>query len=288
MPLLLLCKAADLKVKKVGCPDAQGVPAEMACVPAGLYTIGSDLTDFASELAELSAFKTHQVELSAFLIDKYEVTTKLYSACVASGKCTAARSNYPHMRGDNQPQLKANWFQADTFCKAAGKRLPTEAEFEAASRGPDGNMFPWGNEPVTCERAVIEDSTGRGCFGHEGKGKIATPKKFEHTGSTWEVGSKPVGRYGLYDMAGNAQEWVSDWFEKSLERCGKSCSDANPQGPCGGKATCPGHKMKVVKGGSWYWGKISARAATRRAYEPKNDPPHHFGFRCVQDIPAKS
>jgi len=96
------------------------------------------------------------------------------------------------------------------------------------------------------------------------------------------VGSRPAGRYGLFDMAGNAQEWVSDWFVASLERCGAACTGTNPRGPCQGAASCSVSKQKLVKGGSWFWGPKSALAAVRRPYDPKNDPPHHFGFRCAK------
>ncbi|MBN8220244.1 MAG: SUMF1/EgtB/PvdO family nonheme iron enzyme [Spirochaetes bacterium] len=277
LALLLACSPKAAQREGGGdCPKE--IPAGMACIPGGTYTLGTNRKDFKKELPELTAFAEHKAELSAFLIDKYEVTTREYQACVGAKQCSFTQSNYPHMRGPAQPQLKANWFQADAYCRAQGKRLPTEAEFEAASRGPQGEDYPWGNEPATCERAIIQEQEGRGCPSKKAeKGFLPTPQKFEHTGNTWEVGSRPVGRYGLYDMAGNAQEWVSDWFVESLAKCGAACTGRNPQGP--GPT-----KQKLVKGGSWYWGPMSALAAVRRPYEPKNDPPHHFGFRCAKSL----
>ena len=266
------------------CPPK--APQGMACIPGGVYIAGSNARDWGRENPELSAFPEHRVSLSTFFMDTHEVTTEQYQACAAIGRCEAVTSNYPHMRGPRQPQLKANWYQARAFCRDQGKRLPTEAEFEAASRGPDGETYPWGNNPATCELAVIQDRNagGRGCPRMRTKGHNPTPARFAHTGNTWDVGSRPAGRYGLYDMAGNAQEWVNDWFAPSLKRCGQDCVGRNPKGPCAGADRCPGVRQKLVKGGAWYWGPISARAAARRPYWPKNSPPHHFGFRCARDL----
>lgn len=268
--------------KDTGCPDL--VPSGMSCIPGGEYILGSDFRDWKKENWDLYGFPIHRVELSPFLIDQKEVTTGEYQACVRSGKCTNQRSNYLHMRGENQPQLKITWFQARDYCQAMGKRLPTEAEFEAASRGPDGETFPWGNEPATCERAIIKDKTGRGCKGHPGPGFHETPAIRKETGSTWDVGSRTSGRYGLYDMSGNAQEWVSDWFAPDLEKCGTGCTGKDPKGPCDGADHCPGFDEKIVKGGSWYWGPVAAMAASRRPHFPANKPIHHFGFRCAKSL----
>ncbi|NUQ37579.1 MAG: SUMF1/EgtB/PvdO family nonheme iron enzyme, partial [Caldilineales bacterium] len=132
--------------------------------------------------------------------------------------------------------------------------------------------------------AVIRDAGGRGCARMDGPGKNETPARFAHTGNTWDVGSRPAGRYGLFDMAGNAQEWVSDWFAPTLARCGSGCIGHDPKGPCQGADKCAPFRLKLVKGGAWYWGPISARAAARRPHVPHNRPPHHFGFRCARDL----
>lgn len=264
------------------CPS--DVPADMACIPGGRFLLGSNETDWKKENWDLSSFAEHTVELSTFLIDKYEVTTEQYQACIAAGRCERQLTNYPHLREPKMPQMKVNWYQAQAYCKAQGKRLPTEAEFEAASRGPDGEAHPWGNAPATCEYAIIKDETGRGCKGHKAPGWHATPESFRETGATWDVGSKGPYRYGLYDMSGNAQEWVSDWFAPTLEACGAACTGRDPQGPCAGADHCPGFDEKLVKGGSWYWGPIAARAAARRPHFPKNQPIHHFGFRCAKSL----
>lgn len=264
------------------CPS--DIPSGMACIPGGSYLLGSHETDWHTESYDLSSFAEHRVELSAFLLDTHEVTNEQYQACVAAGQCEPQFANYPHLREPAMPQLKVSWYQAQIYCRALGKRLPTEAEFEAASRGPDGDTYPWGNAPATCEYAVIKDETGRGCKGHPAPGWHETPENFRETGSTWDVGSKGPYRYGLYDMSGNAQEWVSDWFAPTLEACGSYCLGRDPGGPCDGADHCPGFTMKLVKGGSWYWGPVAARAAARRPHYPENRPVHHFGFRCAKSL----
>lgn len=262
------------------CPKI--LPERMGCIPGGEFLVGSNTKDWAKENPELSSLPERKITLDTFLIDQYEVTTGQYQKCVQEKKCTPARSNYPYMRGDTQPQVKANWYQADAYCRAQGKRLPTEAEFEAASRGPNGETYPWGNALANCKVAIIKDESGRGCLSDPARPNI--PRRFLDSGTTWPVGSRPAERHGLYDMGGNAQEWVSDWFAPTLEKCGKDCTGKNPAGPCAGQSACGRLKEKLTKGGGWYWGPISARSAARRPYWPKNDPPHHFGFRCVKSV----
>jgi formylglycine-generating enzyme required for sulfatase activity len=98
-----------------------------------------------------------------------------------------------------------------------------------------------------------------------------------------KVGIKPASLYGLKDMIGNSYEWVADWYTKSYEKCGDACAGINPKGPCEGSAKyCKGHRRKVVRGGSWYWGVERNNAVYRRAHIPANKPAyHHFGFRCA-------
>ncbi|MCB1306450.1 MAG: SUMF1/EgtB/PvdO family nonheme iron enzyme, partial [Leptospiraceae bacterium] len=248
-------------------PCPEDIPADMACVPGGDFIYGSDNPKWKDEHPKST------VTISTFLIDKYEVTTAKYQKCVKEGQCTPAISNYLHMRADELPQVKANWFQAQKYCQAHGKRLPTEAEFEKASRGPSGQTYPWGDEKATCEKAIIKEHGIRGCSNDH-----------QPTGGPKAPGSRPAGIYGLYDMAGNVHEWVLDWYEPNRAKCGQECLGKDPAGPCGGADHCPGYTERVVKGGSWYWDWDWARAAKRRAYKPDNSPPHHFGFRCAKSI----
>ena len=247
-------------------------PAGMACVPGGEYQRGSD-TGLKDERP------AHRVWVDTFYMDLYEVTHSEYQACVKAGACEKAgpkyraRAGYKGFSEPKQPVVGVSWFNARQFCQSKGKRLPTEAEWEKAARSTDGRTYPWGNERCTCARAIIMDLKGRGC----GVGK-------EGRGATWDVGSRPPGPYGLYDMAGNSWEWVADWYSPSYAACGKECEGPNPKGPCGGADECPGHRLKIVKGGSWYWPASDARAARRRPHVPLNRPFHHFGFRCAKSV----
>jgi len=247
-------------------------PPGMRCVPAGEFIRGSKRLvrklDSGRRLRDESPVM--KIYVSAFFMDETEVTVAAYNECVKAGGCTYAKTNYGrrylHPR---QPKMGANWFQARAYCRFRGKRLPAEAEWEKAARGPRGDLYPWGNSPADCRKAVIRDRRrGKGCG----------------RGTTWPVASRPASRYGLYDMAGNAHEWVNDWYSKSYRACGADCAGRDPKGPCGGRDRCPGHRFKIVKGGSWWWpGKI-ALASHRRPHYPANRPYHHFGFRCAKSL----
>jgi len=137
------------------------------------------------------------VSVAAFCIDRTEVTTAAYSACVRNGKCSSARSvedrcNAGVAGRENHPINCVNWDQATAYCKAQGKRLPTAKEWEYAARGNDGREYPWGDE----------EPTNQLCWDRDGEGK---------PNSTCAVGSYPAGRspFGLDDMAGNVWEWTA-------------------------------------------------------------------------------
>lgn len=258
-------------------------PDGMSCVPGGWYLRGVEEPLHACDQSEqpesgdIGAHPAARVWVDTFYLDRTEVTYEAYQRCVREGQCPAARPLYRDYDAPTQPMTGMSWFDAVAFCAYRGGRLPTEAEFEAASRGPDGELYPWGNEPATCERAIIEDERGRAC---------GVPKRGSHadTGRIWEVASRPPGRYGLYDMVGNAEEWVADWWSPSYGECGEACSGRNPRGPCDGAASCDGYRRRVVRGGSWYWSAEHATGVHRRPYRPSNEPPHHFGFRCAVEI----
>ncbi|RME93260.1 MAG: formylglycine-generating enzyme family protein [Candidatus Hydrogenedentota bacterium] len=245
----------------------------MSCIPGGTFIRGSNLLVKKLDTGKLVRDEAPpaKIYVSAFLMDKKEVSLKEFQECQKAGKCRkSARPNYLWARRNpNGPMLGVSWYDAQDYCHYRGKRLPTEAEWEKAARGPNGDMYPWGNEKPTCKLAIIKENGKRGCG----------------TGITHDVGARGPFRYGLYDMAGNAHEWVADWYSESYEKCGKACFKKNPKGPCDGKEPCPGYHEKVVKGGSWYWEWDKARASWRRPHDPHNSPRyHHFGFRCAKDI----
>lgn len=241
----------------------------MSCIPAGVFIMGyNGFTKEEDTLKPIKdTFPEHKVYLKSFWIDKYEVTFSEYMECVKAKFCTFAKPNYTGFSEPQQPMVGVNWYQAKTYCEWKGKRLPTEAEWEKSARGENGDIFPWGNEDISCEKAIIEENQKKGC----GKG------------TTWPVGSRGSYRYGLYDMAGNSWEWVWDWYSDSYQSCGIDCLKDNPKGPCDGERNCPGHYKKVVRGGSWWWSGEFAKGYNRRAHNPENTPFHHFGFRCAVD-----
>jgi len=250
------------------CEDA---PANMACVPGGPFVRG---TDDGPE----NARPRGTIALQTFYMDLFEVTIAEYKACVAAGECPKGGPFYPDFSRPHQPIVGVTWFGARTFCAKKGKHLPTEAQWEKAARGPDGAAFPWGDEKATCRRSVIKDKQGRSCG--TPMQRSSTPYK----GRTFVVGSRPAGAYGLFDMAGNAWEYVADWYTPSWTACGKDCDGVDPKGPCGGADDCPGFREKLVKGGSWYWESHWAAGWVRRPQPPTNRPFHHFGFRCAASV----
>ncbi len=239
----------------------------MACIPGGSFLRGSD--DGPKDTQPAAT-----IWVQTFHMDLYEVTYAEYKQCEKERTCDRAGPNYSDFNHPNQPITGISWYDAVKYCKAKGKHLPTEAEWEKAARGTDGRIYPWGNEPATCERAVYKNNKGRSC-GVPKKGK--RPDK----GRPLDVGSRPPGIYGLYDMAGNSWEWVYDWHSKNYAKCGEECLGVNPKGPCDGREKCNRLRRRVVRGGSWYWEPEMATTFYRRSHVPGNDPFHHFGFRCA-------
>jgi iron(II)-dependent oxidoreductase len=153
------------------------------------------------------------------------------------------------------PALYVTWTEAADFCRAQGKRLPTEAEWEKAARGNDGNLFPWGNAKPTSGLAVFGQH-----HMHEIPLVAATDSK--------EEGQSP---YGARHMAGNIAEWVQDWFEADYYA---RMPKRNPPGPKPGR-------YKSVRGGSWKSNILMLRAATRNGAVPDQRAPT-IGFRCAK------
>ncbi|MBX7058602.1 MAG: formylglycine-generating enzyme family protein [Leptospirales bacterium] len=267
LSLLLSCG-----ILRNGAPDCDdiAIPEDMRCIPAGAFTRGSDRQsrDEDTQKPIHDEAPVARIEMSAYLMDVREVAYPEYQQCVQAGVCSYAHPNYRHYDGPRQPMVGLTWFQARDYCRWRGKRLPSEAEWEKAARGPDGELYPWGNEPATCQRAIIQESGEKGCG----------------TGRTWDVQSRPVYRYGLYDMAGNSWEWVNDWYSHSYAECGAACLGRDPRGPCNGADVCPGYSEKIVRGGSWWWDGEYAAGSNRRPHFPANHPFHHFGFRCARDL----
>lgn len=223
--------------------------APMALVPAGEFTMGSTMS--ADEQP------VHRVYLDAFYMDKYHVTVGQYAKYLEATDMEAPPEwdimNQPHHQ--KRPVVNVSWFDAATYCKWAGKRLPTEAEWEKAARGTDGRLYPWGNEPPTRLHANF------------GKKQWANHMALVPVGM-FEMGKSP---YGIYDMAGNAWEWVNDWYDHDYYQ--KSPAK-NPQGPAKGKS-------KVVRGGNWLYIQEFLRSSFRFNAEPSGRQ-FGYGFRCAK------
>lgn len=236
-------------------PSANGdQPGPMVLIPAGEFLMGSDerLPDEGPQ---------HKVNLSAYWIDIYEVTNEQYKAFIdATGRRSPAHfSNrtYPQGKADH-PVTEVTWYDAEAYCAWAGKRLPTDQEWEKGARGTDGRMFPWGNE---------FDSN-----------KANTPQRWvllKQEGDTMPVGSFPEGvsPFGLYDMSGNVWEWTLSWYKAYP---GNTHPSENY-----------GEQYKTLKGGSWwdcsfYKCGISA-PVFNRSFFLRGTHNKSFGFRCAKD-----
>ncbi len=222
----------------------------MMYVPDGPFSMGSnDGSDDESPV--------HAVTVDAFYMDKYEVTNSAYQRCVDAGACDVPKQRDSSTRTayfgnpefNDHPVIYVDWNMAKTYCEWRGANLPTEAQWEKAARGTDGRTYPWG-EGLDCNKANYF-----GCIG-----------------DTTEVGSYENGKspYGMYDMAGNVWEWVSDWY------------DAYPGNT--GSNSGYGTQYRVLRGGSWNYVEINLRASNRSRYAPDLIG-SNFGFRCVRSFP---
>ena len=223
--------------------------APLVLVPAGEFVMGSTPGGYIFGDNETPR---RRIYLKAFYIDKYEMTNRRFRKFFAPVERYAGSFEEPE-----QPVVGVTWFQARDYCARVGRRLPTEAQWEKAARGADGRTYPWGDERATCARAVMG-------------GEIPSCSKGF---TTWSVGGRPLGAspFGAMNMAGNAMEWVADWYRGNFyaQMPGK-----NPKGPGAGS-------LKVLRGGAWFNSRFLMRSAFRTGYAPYESN-HGVGFRCAR------
>jgi formylglycine-generating enzyme required for sulfatase activity len=203
--------------------------------------------------------------LPAFAIDRTEVTRVDYGRCVAARRCKPTAAGQPDHAAppapapaapdadDRLPVANVSWKDAQAFCRFAGGRLPTEAEWEKAARGTDGREYPWGNQP-SCDRANWGNFDGEGpCAG-------------QNPGHPVGVGQYPTGAspYGVLDLGGNVWEWVADKYDDDPMRAAGAAS------------------RRVVRGGSCCSFFVGPRAANRNGWSPEHRD-FDLGFRCAAD-----
>ncbi|MBI5526599.1 MAG: formylglycine-generating enzyme family protein [Deltaproteobacteria bacterium] len=240
-------------------PSPTGKGGEMCDVPAGPVWIGCNYTVDTECRSE--EYPYHQVTVPAFKIDRNDVTAAEYEACVVESACIAADGsldyvcNYGRRGREAHPINCVDWSQAEDCCTWAGKRLPTEAEWEMAARGTDGRKYPWGNDSLDCDHAVMS----AGLCSNSG---------------TSPVGSKPLGAspYGALDLIGNVWQWVADDWHADYTGA-----------PTDGTAWVenPRGSYRVMRGGSWSNSStFYLRVSYRNRIGPTRDE-NNFGFRCA-------
>ncbi|HEY9151978.1 MAG TPA: SUMF1/EgtB/PvdO family nonheme iron enzyme [Anaerolineales bacterium] len=240
-------------------------------IPAGTFQMGG-IDPQATDVEK----PVHQVTMPSFWIDKFDVTNAMYLACITAGGCTPPQQTKSQTRQsyfnnpdfNDYPVVYVTWTQATTYCKWAGRHLPTEAEWEYSARGNTINTYPWGDQ--------VPDST-RANFNYQ-------------VGDTTKVGSYPAGAspFGVLDMAGNVAQWVNDFFDPTYYSKGVN---TNPSGPIARS----NFYNRVVRGGSFQDDPTNIRVSLRAsvlgpdpnaqvgtdAYYGTFSP--KIGFRCASD-----
>jgi formylglycine-generating enzyme required for sulfatase activity len=262
---------------------------DMVFVPSGEFVMGSDreMAKYAKRLCDKSSGElavatcqaaafvdeqpAHEVRLDAFWIDRTEVSNAQYQSCVQAKICDepllkssySRPSYYADPAYNAYPVVNVEWHMAERYCLWVEARLPTEAEWEYAARGPDSRIFPWGND---FDRSRLN-------YCDAGCPLLSDKTHDDGYADTAPVGTFPSGAswIGALDMAGNAREWVADWLGRY-----PTGEAVNPTGPETGA-------LKISRGGSWYDTPDDVRSANRGG-ESLEYYRHNLGFRCAMDV----
>lgn len=237
----------------IGTPEAEE-PEGMVSIPGGTFELGSVSGGEAGEPPG------RRVTLSSYWMDRTEVTVSAYGECVRAGRCrtptTGQYYNWGESGREEHPVNGVSWDDAATYCGWAGKRLPTEAEWEYGARGSTNWLYPWGNSEPSDARLRWSGGCGSGGC----------------AGASTAVGSHAAGRspFGLEDMSGNVWEWVADRYAPY-----EGGEVTGPSGPSG-------EQHRVVRGGSWSdltpgWVGSVHRGKHVAGYRGSN-----VGFRCAR------
>lgn len=266
-------------------------------IPGGTFTMGTTPSEVVQAVEECTtrdsgtclaaygedSYPAHPVTVNPFLMETTEVTFSQYVTflnTLGPSSHLNSCSGFPCIETRNEnpdavitfdsanysivetlaehPVYGVTWYGASEYCKAIGRRLPTEAEWERAARGDDGRIYPWGN---AWDNALAK-----------------TNRPVDAPPGSFPVGSYPAGasQFGVLDMAGNVAEWVSDWYgEQFYAQQASQGTVTNPTGPVAGL-------QKVLRGGSWNTVPFFTRTVHRQSWDPA-DSQRWIGFRCASD-----
>lgn len=220
-------------------------------IPEGEFSMGTNETSFPA------SFPQRTIYLDAFWVDKTEVTNSMYAKCVQAGQCQYSYArpgfnpfyNNPLYR--NNPITFVTWYDADNYCRWAGRRLPTEAEWEKAARGIHAQFYPWGD--ISPNSSLLN-------YDNNINATVSVNR--------YSRGASP---YGVLNMEGNVREWVADWFSPNYYN---TSPYDNPQGPSRGI-------KKSLRGGSYVDNARQVLVFVRFRHNP-NSPGANRGFRCAE------
>ncbi len=259
-------------------PSPTGKGGDMCFVPEGEFKQGCN--EAIDDECFIFEYPFHWKMLQSFWIDKYEVTIEEFQKCIDAGACNNNDEELPHYdeygvayvyEGEDvynkcslnnaeksgHPMNCVSWFGAKAYCEWAGKRLPTEAEWEKAARGTDGRKYPWGNDEISCEYAVY------------GKGDNSCEEETQPIGTR----EKGVSPYGCYDMSGNVNEWINEtpkYYRPNEE------DEANIY-------VLASFPFKGLRGGGFTESKEYLRCSDRRGvFKPERVDSPKLGFRCAK------